>query len=711
MPSVYTYRQTSQSECGLCCIATVAGYFGFYRSLGFYRSMINVGRDGMTLWDIAHFFPKIDINAEALKISNPDGFKVEKGYAYIFCKEKHFITVTYKNETEVYVHDPASGSAVKSIQDVVRLSSSVYLLLKPTSEFKASGHRPSELSYIFTAIKSVQIPIIIISLVSISIYILSLISQIIIKEIINGIAYSTFTNLRTALLAILGIGFLIIIIQFVRNEIAVKLQVKLSYLISYDTISNLFQIRYSYFDNRSPGEILYRLGFMSQLQQTVSSSTVQILISSAGLLTILFYLCFNYSFLVIPILLASAAIFLSSLLANEALLKLRREEFNSKKHVDSQVTEIINNMMQIRSMSLSNYFLRLYDQYFRKYISNYSITERKYYNYSSTLSTVFDLLPAVLLLLIFLFRTTAGLTIGEIFILFTLIGSFFNQCFAMVTQIAGLGSLRASMCFFNDLLYEPRELQSASSNIDEFQKLELHNVSFRYSDVSPKVIDNVSLKIEKGKCIAIVGLSGSGKTTLVKLLSKLYTPTQGEIMYNAINLSCISNEAYSKFVAVVPQLPVYFTKSIRDNITLDDPLISDNDIVEVLRIVNFIDDVKNMPFGLDTIVSGQGGNLSGGQIQKISLARAIIRHPQLLILDEATSSLDPWNEKEIFKNLKRAGISLLIISHRFTTVQHADSIHVVSKGRIVEQGTHDDLVRKRGIYFELFQSEQGVGQN
>ena len=153
---------------------------------------------------------------------------------------------------------------------------------------------------------------------------------------------------------------------------------------------------------------------------------------------------------------------------------------------------------------------------------------------------------------------------------------------------------------------------------------------------------------------------------------------------------------------------MYFNKSIKDNITLEDPTLTDADVIQSLKMVNFIDDLMNMPFGLDTIMSGQGGNLSGGQIQKITLARALIRRPQLLILDEATSSLDPWNEKEIYHTLKRQGISLMIISHRFSTVQNADEIYVIQGGTIYEHGTHSELLKRKAAYYKLYLSESST---
>ena len=264
-------------------------------------------------------------------------------------------------------------------------------------------------------------------------------------------------------------------------------------------------------------------------------------------------------------------------------------------------------MMQIRTMHLTTYFARAYNSLFKNYMIDYKRAERKYMDYASAFSVVFDFTPPIILLSMLLLTGT-NLTVGEIFLLFSLLGTFFNQCFVLITQIAGIGSLKASMRYFNDMLFEPKEIATGQTPADKFESLELKGVSFQYSDLSKSVIKNISFSLKQGQCIAIVGLSGSGKTTLVKLLSKIYRPTQGKILYNSTDLAAISHESYAQNVVIVPQLPVYFNKSIKDNITLEDPTLTDADVIQSLKMVNFIDDLMNMPFGLDTIMSGQGGN-------------------------------------------------------------------------------------------------------
>lgn len=214
------------------------------------------------------------------------------------------------------------------------------------------------------------------------------------------------------------------------------------------------------------------------------------------------------------------------------------------------------------------------------------------------------------------------------------------------------------------------------------------------------------MKINRGEKIAIVGRSGSGKTTLVKLLANLYKPVNGNIAINGVDIDQISQDAIGSLISIVPQIPIVFNKTIKDNITLDDPSISETEVKNVLETANFLEEVEQMPMGIDTLISGQSGNLSGGQIQRLAIARALVRKPQFLILDEATSSLDSNNEKIIYENLKEQKITSLIISHRLATIIDSDKIYVLDNGLILESGNHNQLLLDKSTYYNLFNSQQ-----
>lgn len=263
--------------------------------------------------------------------------------------------------------------------------------------------------------------------------------------------------------------------------------------------------------------------------------------------------------------------------------------------------------------------------------------------------------------------------------------------------------LKASIFYINDLLDEEEVLINKECiETGSFKNLKLKSMYFKYSDTSPMALNNINIEVNKGKCVAIVGASGSGKTTLVKLIARLYKPSIGEVLINNIKLEDVSNKEYLKNISMVTQTPVMFNKTIRNNIVLDNEKISTDQVVRALKIANIWEEVQAMPLSLDTFISGQGGNLSGGQIQRLAIARAIINNPELLIMDEATSGLDYINEETIYRNLKKENITQIIISHRLSTIMNADYIYVLDKGNIIEEGTHEELIKFNGMYSTMF---------
>ena len=244
------------------------------------------------------------------------------------------------------------------------------------------------------------------------------------------------------------------------------------------------------------------------------------------------------------------------------------------------------------------------------------------------------------------------------------------------------------------------ELQNLE-NIKSFnQKIEIKNLSFTYDEA--EVLKNINLKIKKGETVAIVGPSGSGKSTLANLLPRFYSYTHGEILIDGIELKKISKKSIRSLIGIVGQESILFNGTIRDNILLGKK-IDDDEVYDALKTANAIDFINDFSNKLDHKIADNGANLSGGQKQRISIARAIISKSPILILDEATSSLDSKSEKLVQEALKKLmhNKTSIVIAHRLSTVKNAQNIVVLDKGKVIEQGTHYDLIKKKGVYNNL----------
>jgi len=236
---------------------------------------------------------------------------------------------------------------------------------------------------------------------------------------------------------------------------------------------------------------------------------------------------------------------------------------------------------------------------------------------------------------------------------------------------------------------------------------EFKNVSFKYDDDSP-VLNDLSLKIEKGQTIAFVGESGSGKSTILNLITGFYKATKGAVTVDGKDITEINLRSYRRFISVVPQKTILFSGTVRDNITYGNPHISEEELNFVIKAAQLENVIEKLPFGLETDIGEHGDKLSGGQRQRISIARAIIRNPKVIIFDEATSALDSASEKEIQNAIDylTADRTTFIVAHRLSTIRNADRIAVIDKGKCVEYGTYDDLMKAKGAFYKLQQLQQ-----
>lgn len=259
---------------------------------------------------------------------------------------------------------------------------------------------------------------------------------------------------------------------------------------------------------------------------------------------------------------------------------------------------------------------------------------------------------------------------------------------------------RGIMLRINELMNYSDEIQSGKQSIGRFESISLKNVTFKYLGSNEPDLKGINITIKRGEKIAIVGESGSGKTTISKLLLNALTKYEGEILLNGYNINSIKREAIDHIFTIVTQVPMAISGTIRDNIDISHDL-SDDEIYSCLKTAELENDVNKFPMKLNTFVGENGQNISGGQKQRIAIARALALKPEVLILDEATSNLDPITERKICDNLKKLHITQIIITHRLSQVEDADMIYVLNHGEIMEKGSHEQLMKGKGLYSKL----------
>lgn len=694
--------QTTQNECGICVISMLASFYGFRKPISYYRERFNIGRDGMSLKNLCYILSDISLEPVIEKITHIDNEIIKKKTPYIICANNHYIVLEKIKNNRCYIYDPARGKIIESLEDINKKFSGYIVSVNKTENFKKSKDDLKDFKYIVQLIKIIRRRLIKAVLISIICNIVLVIVPTIIQEIIDSLIYLDKTVeygfMFGKILLILTVYF---ILTRLRNNSLVNLQGDIIDNLSMRTISHLLRVPYSFFDNRGSGDIIFRLNLLQGIEKTLVNTIITLIIGITTIVVVGIYMII-YNIYIIPImLLISAILIIFVMIENKKLTYKNRKLLTYNQALESLQTEIIMDMFQIKCMNLTDQFNNMYKAKLSEYKDEFIKNQKALSDYSLIIDTVNLFLPIIVITLIVFGNMSNITTIGQLFTIYILIGYFIKYITTSANACTHIHQMKASLFYINDMLDE-REVENNGYVIsDSFNDLRLIDLGFRYNDRQKLLLNNINLYVNSGEKISIVGSSAAGKTTLVKLMGRLYSPSEGKILLNNYKANDFEDESYSKMIGIVPQIPLVFNKTIYENLTLGNGVISVIDVVEVLKMVNLWEEVKKMPMKLNTTISGQGGNLSGGQIQRLTIARALIKKPKLLILDEATSSLDSKNERIIFKNLKMSGITLIVISHRISTIEDSNRIYVLEDGCISAFGSHDELLKNNEYYSQL----------
>lgn len=696
-------KQTTGSECGLCCISMMASWFGYIKPISFFRSIFDVGRDGMSIDSIVDVFEKIGLHTKVLKIDNINELKKFNKEPIILYLKNHFVILKNVGNKKAKIYDPAQGIINIDISELNDKFQGIILVTTPNETFVKCDDKINDFKYIIQIIKKLKFSIFSIIFFTMLTYLITIYIPKYIEYIINRI-----TNHEKILYLPLVAQLVFIIIVFIvasvfLNKKLINLQQRIYKIMKLESIRKLFNISFSFFDNRTNANILYRLSLQNQVQNMISVYLPNIIINFASIVLILVYfLVFDIGILFyLAVLMAMIGVFVVT--TNNFILRKQESHLAELANVTNIETEIVTNMFQIKCMNLDEYYTNQYEKGINDSLSKFYTFQTLQTSFFLVINSISRFLPTIFLIILTLNYLSEEKTIGSLVAIYTFVGMFINYSVQFFTSCSQMYLMKSSLSYINDIFEEPEILENRNVSLNVFENYTVNNLIFSYNDNQKNTLDNINIKFEKGKKYALIGLSGSGKTTLVKILAGLYNDYSGELRINNLEYRTIEKKTIKEFISIVPQIPVIFNKSLRHNITMGDNTISDSEVLNALETVAFTSELNNFPMGLDTFISSND-NLSGGQIQRIMIARALIRNPQFLILDEATSAVDVLTERKIYSNIEKSDITLLIITHRLSSIENVDQIFIMGNGKIIEEGSHKKLLDKNGMYTKMLKS-------
>lgn len=706
-------KQHDIKDCGCACLATIAKQYGLKVPISKIREVAGTDMQGTSAYGVIKAAEAIGFTAKGVKASKPEDIfgefpKPAIAHVIIDGKLLHYVVIHKVTEKEILIADPAKGIVKYTPEEFFKIWTGVLILMVPAATFEKGDETKGLFQRFWGLIKVQRNLLINIFVASILITILGIIGSFYFKFLIDDILPNNLSkSLMTISIAMIVLATFKIITEFFRTLLLMHMSQNIDIPLLLGYYNHVIDLPMNFFGTRKVGEIISRFNDAGKIRDAIGSATLTVMIDVVmaivgGIILYMqsskmFFMCF------VPLVLYLILV----VIFKKPLEDVNRDMMEDNSKLTSYLVESIEGIETVKAFNGERTVNLETEKKFIHYIK--SVFKYGYVNnMQSSLKGAVKGIFGIGILWIGAYLALKGeITIGTLISFNALLAYFIEPIERMINLQPELQSAMVAADRLGEILdLEKEKTENEDKKINPatlLGEINLKNVDFRYG-TRQLVLKDINMNIRPGEKVALVGESGSGKTTIAKLLMDFYDVAKGEVIINSYNIKDINKEVLRDKTAYISQDSFFFSGTIRENLQFVNPDVTYEDMIDACKKAQIHEYINSLPTRYETLLEEKGANLSGGQRQRLAIARALLKKPEILIMDEATSNLDTITEKAIQNTIEDCtkNVTTIIIAHRLSTIKRCDRIYVLEKGEIIEEGNHESLLKNKGYYYKLW---------
>lgn len=705
--------QMEALECGAASLAMILAYYDKWIPLEQVRADCGVSRDGSNARNILRAARNYGFNAKGYRFE-PEELKTAGQFPCIIHWEfNHFVVLDGFRGDKAVLNDPARGVVTVPMKAFDEAFTGICLLFEPNEDFVPGGKPKSMFAFAKSRLKGTGTAVAFVILTTMISSLIGIInpafSRIFLDRLLTG---ENPDWLLPFIFALSGFGVLQLIVAWIQAVYSLRINGKIDVVGSTAFMWQVLRMPMEFFAQRMAGDIQQRQSSNAQIAKSLVDTFAPLALNTAMMV---FYLIVMLRYSVPLTLIGVASIFINLLVSNivsKKRVNITRVQMRDAGKLAGTTVAGIEMIETIKASGAENGFFEKWSGY-QASVNTQQVKFTKLNQILGSIPLLVNSLTNIVILILGVYLTMNGqFTVGMIMAFQGFLTSFTAPAMTLITTGQTLQEMRTDMERIEDVMKYPTDVNFENDDVSddvEYDKLsgriEMKNVTFGYSKLAEPLIENFNLSLKPGQRVAFVGSSGCGKSTLAKLISGLYQPWSGEILFDGKPIRQIDHSIFTGSLAVVDQDIILFEDTVANNMKMWDNSIEDFEMIMAARDAQLHEDIMQRDGGYQSKITEGGKNFSGGQRQRLEIARVLAQDPTIIILDEATSALDAKTESEVVKSIQDRGITCIVVAHRLSTIRDCDEIIVLDYGKVVERGTHEELYAKGGLYTQLVSNE------